>query len=418
MVLAAACAATASAGAQNAKTYNDTVRTNTWTVTVGGGVSGTTKPRGAEANTHLRVGPEAFVGVKYNITPMWRVALNLGYIYNRNFTEGFVTSTTEKDGFMVGDHSTTLVTNAARIRNTWKGHEYYAELAANWNILDLWHYRKAQKWNLWLGAGVGYMYTDWTNGQMWGFDENALAQGDTYFSMYTHSYYKEHSYGHYLNSVYVPLSLSLEYDITPRWTVGAYGHAKWFPKNEDLMPRWMWGAGVSISYNFLGKKMPTNKKKYEEALANYQRLSDDCDKRYIALNKALQDQEETNRKLRNQLNEQVREPVEQPKAALPQHVVYFPCNKYYLTELEKMRLDDFIEQLKQSGEAKLTLVGEASSEGYVDKNQTLSENRLKTVLNYLKENGVSNTCVKETSAIGDTKAQFHPRYRRVTISVE
>lgn len=421
MTLAAACMAAASAGAQDIKTYNDTVRTNTWTVTVGGGVSGTSKPRGAEDDTHLRVGPEVFVGVKYNITPMWRVALNAGYIHSRNFTGGIITSTKEEEGFMVGNdeygyHPGTLITNGARLDNTWKAHQFYTELNLNWNILDLWHYRKAQKWNLWLGVGVGYMYSDWTDGQMWAYDANALAQGDTYFNVYGHSYLNAQDFGHYLNSVYVPMSLSLEYDITPRWTAGVYGQAKWFPQSQDAMPKWMWGAGVSLSYNFIGKRFTSDRKKLDEALARYEQLRQDCDARNEALAKALADQEQLNKKLRDdqgELNKKL-----EAKERITQHVVYFPLDKYYLTQQEKVRLDDFISKLKDVNDAKLTIVGEASTDGYVDHNQTLSENRLKTVLNYLKDNGVSEQSVKKTDAYGDTKAELHPRYRRVTISVE
>lgn len=429
MTLAAACMAAASAGAQDVKTYNDTVRTNTWTVTVGGGVSGTTKPRGAEDDTHLRVGPEAFVGVKYNITPMWRLALNLGYIHSRNFTGNIITSIKE-ESITVGNHDATLVTNGARLDNTWKAHQFYTELAVNFNILDLWHYRRAQKWNLWLGAGVGYMYSDWTDGQMWAYDANAVAtdgswiadgnkftaQDNTYFNVRNHSWLNANDYGHYLNSVYVPLSLSLEYDITPRWTVGAYGHAKWFPQKQDFMPKWIWGAGLSLSYNFVGKRYTSDRKKLDEALARYAELQRDCDQRNDDLAKALADQEQQNRKLRNDqddLNKKLN-----AKARLTEHVVYFPIDKYYLTDQEKLRLDDFIKSLGSVSNPQLTVVGEASTDGYVDKNQTLSENRLKTVLDYLKQNGVSEASVVKTEAYGDTKAELHPRYRRVTISVK
>lgn len=419
MTLAAVCMAAASAGAQDIRTYNDTVRRNTWTVTVGGGVSGTSMPKAADTGTHLRLGPEGFLGVKYYITPMWRLALNAGYIYSRNFNENITTTTTTEDGFMVGDHSTTLITNGARLDNTWKGHNYYADLTINWNFLDLWHYRKAQKWNLWLGAGVGYLYSDWTDGQMWAYDANALAQGDTYFNVYNHSWLNANDKGHYVNSLYIPMKLELEYDITPRWTVGAYGQAKWLPNNVNTMPKWFWGAGLTLSYNFLGKKMPTSKQKYEDALARLNQLQRDCDERNAALDKALQDQDKLNKQLRGE-NDDLQKKLKEQQAAARKtdHVVYFPCNKTFLTGEEMLRLDKFAAQMKQNPDLKLEIVGEASSDGVVEKNQTLSEGRLKTVIDYLTNQGVDASRIVTTSAIGDTKAEPKAEYRRVSISTK
>lgn len=431
MTLAAACLAATNVGAQELKTYNDTVRRNTWTLTVGGGVNGTTKQRDVESSMHHRLAPEAFVGVKYNITPMWRLALNAGFIYKRNYDEKIITTTKEtpdykipysytKDGQTVnGDFTATLITNAARIDNTWHGNLYYAELAINWNILDLWHYRKAQKWNLWLGAGAGYLYTDWSNGEMWAYDENALGQTDTYFNAYNHSYVRSYSTGHYLNSLYIPVSLSLEYDITPRWTVGAYGKYMFFPLKQDYGFKGMWGAGLSISYNFLGSKMPTNKQKLDEALAKYDQLQRDCDERNGQLDQALQDADKRNKQLLDEADN-LRKQLSDKDAQLnkvPEHVVYFNVNKTNLTTQEKTRLDDYISRLKKSPAAKLHLIGEASAEGYKKSNQSLSEGRLETVLSYLKSQGINDASIVQTEAIGDTKSIFHPRYRRVTIKV-
>lgn len=423
MALAVACMVAANAGAHEPDTYNDSVRTNTWTLTVGGGISGATNMRNVANVSRHRVGPEGFIGVKYNITPMWRLGLNMGYLYNRRFVGevahfSYTTDYTFPETANNREVTTDKTVNAARLDNGWTSHQLYGELAINWNILDLWHHRKAQQWNLWLGAGVGYLYTHYNNGQIWAVDEEAVAQGDGYFNVYNHPYLAADGIKHNLNSIYVPVSLSLEYDITPRWTVGAYGHVKFMTQKQDYMPRNIWGAGLSVSYNFVGKRFPSDKKKLQEALARYDELENTCALRATECANALQDEANKNKKLADEYNKKLAEKEAELAALKNGHVVFFPIDKDYLTDQEKLRLDDYISKVKGKSDVKLSVVGEASSDGITEKNQTLSEGRLSTVLNYLKSNGISEASVKDQKAIGDTKAEPNAHYRRVTIIAE
>ena len=51
------------------------------------------------------------------------------------------------------------------------------------------------------------------NSQTWSYNERATATGDAYFNGYSHSYLKSSEDKKHFNALYIPLSLSLEFDI-------------------------------------------------------------------------------------------------------------------------------------------------------------------------------------------------------------
>lgn len=412
----------AMAGLQ-AQTYNDTVRTHTWTVFARGGLSKYWQMRGGDWDASRRpVTPDAAVGVDYNIRPWVRVGLKAEYTILKSTSRVIRMGTTSQDGYKVGDYTTTLNTTVDRLQNRNNMSVAMADLHADFNIMDIWHHRKAQKFNLWIGTGVGYWHGWNRNSQTLSYAEEAVAKGDTYFNVYTHNYMKSTHDFDRTDALYIPLSLQAEYDITPRWTAGVYVEGKYLPLNKELTPKWVGMAGVKLAYNFVGKKVKTYKSLYEEALAREEVLKRCCAEKDGALAQLAQ-QQEANSRLQNELDDAKKENRkladqlrDENGNAISGHVVYFPLDKYQLTSSEKIRLDQYIAKAKKSNTS-LVLLGEASKDGSSAHNQALSEKRLYTVLGYLAGKGIKDARISQKKAIG-SQNKGDETFRRVVITEE
>ena len=413
-ILVSAMAVSAMAGLQ-AQTYNDTVRTHTWSVFAQGGLSYWRGMRGGDFYPSRRpLTPDFGVGVKYNIKPWVRVGLKAEYTMVKSTGDAVSMGSTQKEGYMVGDRSTTLNTTVDRVQNRNNMNVLMADLHADFNVMDIWHDRKAQKFNLWVGTGVGYWHGWNRHSQTFSYREEAVAKGDGYFNVYNHNYLKSQADKDQTNALYIPVSIAAEYDITPCWTAGVYAEGKLLPLKKDLTPKGIAMAGVRIAYNFVGKKVKSYKSLYEDALAQQETLKRCCADKESALARLAEAQRE-NDKLKSQLADaQNSKPAAAP--CKKGHVVYFDAGKYDLSASEKIRLDQYIAEAKES-DNKLLLVGEASKDGSAAKNQALSEKRLQSVLSYLNDKGIKNVRIGEKKAIG-AQAQGDETYRRVVIGEE
>ena len=413
-ILASALAVSAMAGLQ-AQTYNDTVRTHTWSVFAQGGLSYWRGMRGGDFYPSRRpLTPDFGIGVNYNIKPWVRVGLKAEYTMVKSTGDAVRVASSQKEGYMVNDRSTTLTTTIDRVQNRNNMNVFMADLHADFNVMDIWHNRKAQKFNLWIGTGVGYWHGWNRHSQTFSYREEAVAKGDGYNNVYNHNYLASQADKAQTNALYIPVSLAAEYDITPRWTAGIYAEGKLLPLKKDLTPKGIAMAGVRIAYNFVGKKVKSYKSLYEDALAQQETLKRCCADKESALARLAEAQRE-NDKLKSQLADaQNSKPAAAP--CKKGHVVYFDAGKYDLSASEKIRLDQYIAEAKES-DNKLLLVGEASKDGSAAKNQSLSEKRLNSVLSYLNDKGIKNVRIGEKKAIG-AQAQGDETYRRVVIGEE
>ncbi len=419
--------ASLSVAALNAQTYNDTVRTHTWSIYGQGGASLYHGMRGADVSDSRRpVSPDAALGLDYNIKPWVRVGLNLEYTMLKA-TGKYVTSRTEKtDGFVITDpttkktYNTTLETKIDMLQNRYNMHYAMADLNIDFNFMELWHNRKAQWLNLWLGTGVGYLHGWSRHTATTSYSELAQAKGEGYYNVYSHNYLKTNVDKRQVNALYVPVSLSLEFDITPRWTLGLAGQYKYLPLDRELTPKGIVSGGILLRYNFVDKRMPTNKARLLKALADQEAMKGDYERQ-------LADRQGENDNLRSQLDKSRQdnadlkalvEDCQNAKKKPVDHEVYFRVNKTKFTEQEELRLNDFISTLKALGEYKLTIIGEASSDGPSSKNFKLSEGRLNNVVAFLKKRGVTDYNIKLEKAVGDSNECPDPRCRRVQIMVE
>ena len=413
-ILASALAVSAMAGLQ-AQTYNDTVRTHTWSVFAQGGLSYWRGMRGGDFYPSRRpLTPDFGIGVNYNIKPWVRVGLKAEYTMLKSTGDAVRVASSQKEGYMVNDRSTTLTTTIDRVQNRNNMNVFMADLHADFNVMDIWHNRKAQKFNLWIGTGVGYWHGWNRHSQTFSYREEAVAKGDGYNNVYNHNYLASQADKAQTNALYIPVSLAAEYDITPRWTAGIYAEGKLLPLKKDLTPKGIAMAGVRIAYNFVGKKVKSYKSLYEDALAQQETLKRCCADKESALARLAEAQRE-NDKLKSQLADaQNSKPAAAP--CKKGHVVYFDAGKYDLSASEKIRLDQYIAEAKES-DNKLLLVGEASKDGSAAKNQALSEKRLNSVLSYLNDKGIKNVRIGEKKAIG-AQAQGDETFRRVVIGEE
>ena len=420
-----AVAVLATAATLQAQTYNDTVRTHTWSVYIQGGGTLYHGMRGMdEIAKRKHIMPFGGVGVKYNIKPWVRLGLNLEYDMLRSTDKGMLSTTTNKD-YEIKDPSTgktyptTLETKMDRFQNRYTMQYAMADLNVDFNIMEFWHNRMAQQLNLWLGVGVGYLRGWSRNSTTFSFREMAVAKGEGYYNVYTHNYMKSHAFNEHVDAMYIPATLSLEYDLSSRWTAGVFGRYSYLPLNKDLTPKGMYSAGVVLRFNFVSKVMPSNKARYYRALIEQAEMK-------AAYEQQLQDKLRENESLASQLSASKKDNAElkamlddcEKSKKLTSYDVYFTLNKSNITTQEKIRLRNFIQRLKKQGNYKLTIIGEASSDGPSSKNYKLSEERLNNVVDYLRKRGIEDFSIKLEKAIGDSNDCPKEECRRVQITVE
>ncbi len=423
--LTLAVAVLATAATLQAQTYNDTVRTHTWSVYIQGGGTLYHGMRGMdEIAKRKHIMPFGGVGVKYNIKPWVRLGLNLEYDMLRSLDKGMLSTTTNR-GYEIKDPSTgktyptTLETKMDRFQNRYTMQYAMADLNVDFNIMEFWHNRKAQQLNLWLGVGVGYLRGWSRNSTTFSYREMAVAKGEGYYNVYTHNYMKSHAFNDHVDAMYIPTTLSLEYDLSSRWTAGVFGRYSCLPLNKDLTPKGMYSAGVVLRFNFVSKVMPSNKARYYRALCEQAEMK-------AAYEQQLQDKLRENESLASQLSASKKDNAElkamlddcEKSKKLTSYDVYFTLNKSNITTQEKIRLRNFIQRLKEQGNYKLTIIGEASSDGPSSKNYKLSEERLNNVVDYLKKRGIEDFSIKLEKAIGDSNDCPKEECRRVQITVE
>lgn len=411
----------------HAQTYNDTVRTHTWSLYVQGGASIYHDMRGADVSDSRRpVSPYGAIGFKYNIKPWVRWGLNLEYTMLKATGKYVTSEKTVDETYVITDPSTgktypaTLETNIDRLQNRYNMHYAMADLNVDFNLLDIWHNRKAQKWNLWLGTGVGYLHGWSRHSLTYSYRQEAVAKGSGYYNVYTHNYITSSACKEQVNALYIPVRLSLEYDITPRWTIGVMGQYKYLPLDKELTPKGMASGGVLIRYNFVGKRMPSNRALYYRALGEQQEMKE-------VYERQLRDKQRSNDDLAGKLSKarqentdlkNLVEDCQKAKSQVLSHDVYFDVNKTNISSQEKIRLQDFVSSLKEQGSYKLTIIGEASSDGSSSKNFKLSEGRLNHVVDYLKKQGIEDFSIKLEKAVGDSNGCPDAKCRRVQITVE
>ena len=391
-----------------AQTYNDSVRVRTWSVYMQGGISSYHGVRSELFDNSKRtMAPDLNLGVKYNIQPWVRLGVNAGYTMLKSSGNHSFSITTTDHNFLIGDRTGTLELKSDRLQNL--NNTYLAGVDANadFNILEIWPKRKAQWLNLYAGAGVGYMRGWNRNSQTWSYNERATATGDAYFNGYSHSYLKSSEDKKHFNALYIPLSLSLEFDIQRQLTLGVIGQYKCIPTKSDFSPKGIYSAGVVIRYNFVKSKSKLQRKQIADLYSELDASQVDCASAKATLQR--QSRDELKRQIES-INSTAAGKGEETSA-----IIYFENDSWELSSKGGEQLQVLAEKLKTHPEKKIMLISSANTVGHENRNKKLSSNRLNTVKQFLLSQGVSDTQFKTEVSLGDYGMTTSSDCRRVIV---
>lgn len=435
LILAVALATNvASATAQDDISSQD-VRRNSWSVYVQGGMSWATglDYKSVDAATGTSTAPEFGAGLNYNIRPWVRLGLNweISKYQREQRLSSFEKVNASYGGLIDGVTQLESSEGGIAYRKMWTRYNN-VDFTVEFNLAEIFK-RESHRFNLYLGTGVGMMFAKGNSYELgmgterWTDPGNTDASGNVISESWTSTgWVKSTNVRHDFNSLYIPLVLSAEYDVAPRFTVGVKGTYKYVTSDEYLAASGLMNAAVVLRYNFLSKKhgVQSNKQMYERAKSDYDALKGDYDA-LRAQNEKNQMQLDDNQRAMKRVqaeNEALKKALDEcnkSKVAAQQQtlVVYFPKAVSKVSKTDETRLIEFAKNLKADEEATISLIGEASADGKTKSNQRLSERRLRNVMKILNNNGISGSKISSAKAIGDANRVFEPSARKVEITV-
>ena len=228
--------------AANAQESNySQLRTNSWSLYGIGGISFVTGDRlyqNVDPSPDTYVAPMLGAGVTYNIRP-W-VRLNLGY---------------ENSKYRREQSWHQVQTDGLSYRSLEVMH-HDVDLTADFNLAQIFRHKgESGRFNLYLGTGIGGMFA-------YGYDytirtgESETVDPDLMNDNYAYTAWLKASNERVKkNAAYIPLNLSAEYDISPRFTMGIRASAKFILDHKtQLVPSTAESFGIVLRYNFVGRK--------------------------------------------------------------------------------------------------------------------------------------------------------------------
>lgn len=396
--------------------------TSTWSLYAEGGA---TMVHGlgmssVDAAPGMNIFPEIGAGVSFNIRPWIRLGLNYDfskYAREQRFSEFQPLEIPAGEGTLSEQYGGLVYSKM------WT-HYHAADATIEFNLMELWRNRKDKRFNLYAGAGFGWLF----------------AKGNTYDISMGHERWSEsykETINTWLNAVntshkydvgYVPMLLSAEFDISPVVTVGLQGNYKRL-LSCDNAPKGIGTASVVLRLNILGTKSgykSTGRKLRESELALAAMTvagaaaKADCEASGKAKDEALASAMSENASLKEQVETLGKENAElkarRTNEALEKLTVQFSNDSFKLSAAAKAGLDAFAERMKALNETELVVVGEASATGASGHNLRLSELRIETVLDYLRKQGVD--CSRAfRQPLGDSGKDASDAARRATILV-
>lgn len=396
--------------------------TSTWSLYAEGGA---TMVHGlgmssVDAAPGMNIFPEIGAGVSFNIRPWIRLGLNYDfskYAREQRFSEFQPLEIPAGEGTLSEQYGGLVYSKM------WT-HYHAADATVEFNLMELWRNRKDKRFNLYAGAGFGWLF----------------AKGNTYDISMGHERWSEsykETINTWLNAVntshkydvgYVPMLLSAEFDISPVVTVGLQGNYKRL-LSCDNAPKGIGTASVVLRLNILRTKSgykSTGRKLRESELAlaamtvASAAAKADCEASGKAKDEALASAMSENASLKERVETLGKENAElkarRTNEALEKLTVQFANDSFKLSAAAKADLDAFAERMKALNETELVVVGEASATGASGHNLRLSELRIETVLDYLRKQGVD--CSRAfRQPLGDSGKDASDAARRATILV-
>lgn len=421
--LAASAIHIADANAQDYKAW----RTKTWSIYGQGGVSIATGLdfKNENESSLTSIAPEVGAGVNFNLRPWIRFGLNYEFSkYQRE--QRFDAFQPVAPTFVPSQGISELVTSEGGIvyRDMWTMY-HNVDFTVEFNIMELWKNRKSGRFNLYAGTGFGSMFARgnvYTLGM--GFErwedpnnvKNDLQVSDNWAS---NSWVVATNKRHNFNEFYVPVLLSAEYDVTPRFTLGLKAQYKALLSSDEMKPEAVGALAVVCRYNILGKRKGyrTNKQKYEEVMNQYGDLQSQYGVSQGDVDKAMKMCERLNAEnnaLKQQLNDRPTIVVKEEPATRTMDILFL-LGGSQVSQEDAARLETLAKELKADEKISIKLVGEASADGNTNANQRLSEARLANVIAILKSHGIDSNRFLSAEAIGDSD-KVNQRKVEITIS--
>lgn len=401
---------------------NSAYRTSTWSLYAEGGA---TMVHGlgmssVDAPPGMNIFPEIGAGVSFNIRPWIRLGLNYDfskYAREQRFSEF------QPLGVPTGDGTLSEQYGGLAYSKMWT-HYHAADATVEFNLMELWRNREDKRFNLYAGAGFGWLF----------------AKGNTYDITMGHERwsgsYKE-TINTWLDAVnsrhkydvgYVPMLLSAEFDVSPVVTVGVQGNYKRL-FSRDNAPKGIGTVSVVLRLNILGSKsgyrsFRREMRESELALAamtvSSAAAKADCEASGKAKDEALASAMSENASLKERVDALEKEnaglKARRTNEVLQDLTVQFSNDSFKLSAAAKTDLEAFAGRLKSTEGVELVVVGEASATGNSGHNQRLSELRIETVLDYLRKQGVD--CSRALrQPLGDSAGDASDSARRATILV-
>ena len=401
---------------------NCAYRTSTWSLYAEGGA---TMVHGlgmssVDAPPGMNIFPEIGAGVSFNIRPWIRLGLNYDfskYAREQRFSEF------QPLGVPTGDGTLSEQYGGLAYSKMWT-HYHAADATVEFNLMELWRNREDKRFNLYAGAGFGWIF----------------AKGNTYDITMGHERWSEPyketintwldavNTRHKYNVGYVPMLLSAEFDISPVVTVGLQGNYKRLLKCDNA-PKGIGTASVVLRLNILGSKSgykSTGRKLRESELALAAMTvagaaaKADCEASGKAKDEALASAKTENAALKSRVETLEKEnaglKARRTNEVLQDLTVQFSNDSFKLSAAAKTDLEAFAGRLKSTEGVELVVVGEASATGGSGHNLRLSELRIETVLDYLRKQGVD--CSRAfRQPLGDSGKDTSDAARRATILV-
>lgn len=239
----------------------DALHTGVWSVYAQGGavMAGGLAIESVNAPRMTDVSPLFGGGVSFQFAP-W-VRLNLDYEYGSYTREQRYSSiqSFDKPQLSFPDMVLDELFGGQAYHETWTVF-HDASLTADFNILELWQNRVDKRFNLYLGAGVGYglaignSYDISLGHEIWSDPDNYTGSLQVGNSHEIYSWVDVSNTPHDYKAPYIPANLSAEYDITPHFSVGARAMYRYVFSEDPFAPKHLMGAALTLRLNFAGKK--------------------------------------------------------------------------------------------------------------------------------------------------------------------
>ncbi len=417
----------ASAAAQTTVLESKALRTHTWSIYAQSGLSTALGIEYQDVRPQwiTELSPELGAGINYHLRPWLRLGLNYelsNFSRQQQYNE-FQPIAAPKD--LEGMIILNSYGGLAYSDLTYYFHN--AHFSLEFNLMELWKERRSRRFNLYLGSGLGMMFAQGRTYSVemgsyeWTDPANLQDGAEVADNWATESYVRANNVNGAYRALYVPGTLSFEYDLLPQLTLGLKGEYKYvFHGEHPYQPAGLATAALVLRYNFVGSKPAVSRShdKYGEMVVVNQGLESMgrvAARQFDEDKAAIGQMEAENRMLeaRNKAIEQSLSDCQNEKGL----TVFFDVNQAAISQQDQLRLAQLARKVLRNGR-KLSLIAEASSDGSSAYNMKLSERRLASVLDVLQVNGITEEQIEMAKAIGEENQVPGPEQRKVEVYIK